>query len=299
MPGFPQCCIDNVKSVGGKLCSWDYCQKLQERLNHYCRQSGQRPCAPIPTEQSGEICYCCCSYSSLYNVPIETAEGEHAMAQDIAAGADPILAGSYRAVDGAMAWAPRIVDHSAGIAAGEDEAELEFDYMYYLAYRTEDGSEPARFILATVDHLFLRPSGKVTPIQHLAPGDALVGAHGGSSRVQFVVPARYKGAFHQLAFDGFANETLDGHLLSANGVVTADYSVQLAYSNGELDPALLDLPAAEGALRGPGVTGPDPEALEFLDDETRWPPGMTPLRGMDTAPASEVPAPPTNPISHP
>lgn len=280
MPEFPQCCVENVKNIDGHLCTWDFCKRIQDRLNKYCKDAGENPCAAVPQEEMGDPCYCCCSCFA-YNTPIEAAVGDYVMVQDIVADVDQILAGSYKDGDAAPNWKQRVVDYSAGISAGAGEAELEFDYMYYIAYQVEDGSEPPQFILTTVDHLFLRPNGKVTPVQYLAADDLLVSSHGGFSRVMFVVPARYKGGLHHLTFDGFDNKTLDNHLLSANGVVTADYSVQLAYSNGNINPALIDTPPEDGLLRASEnayrARYSSKEALEFIADKNRWPAGMTPV----------------------
>lgn len=281
MPTFPQCCVDNVNNIpGGHLCTWDFCKRIQDRLNIYCKDAGENPCAAVPQEEMGDPCYCCCSCFA-YDTPIEAAVGEYVMVQDIVAQVDQILAGSYSEGASAPNWEQRVVDYSAGISAGAGEAELEFDYMYYLAYQVEDGSTPPQFIITTVDHLFLRPNGKVTPIQYLVPDDKLVNSHGGVSNVIFVVPATYKGGLHHLTFDGFNNETLDNHLISANGVVTADYSVQLAYSNGDLNPELLDVPPEQGLLRASEdayrARYANQAALDFISDKTRWPAGMTPV----------------------
>jgi hypothetical protein len=281
MPAFPQCCVDNVKNAGGKLCTWDFCKRIQDRLNKYCKDAGENPCAAVPQEEMGVPCYCCCSCFA-YNTPIEASLGEYVMVQDIVADVDEILAGVYHAGDAAPSWNQRVVDYSAGISAGAGEAELEFDYMYYVAYQVQDGSQPPQFVITTVDHLFLRPNGKVTPVQYLKPGDEIVNSHGGKSGVIFVVPARFKGGLHHLTFDGFNNETLDNHLLSVNGIVTADYSVQLAYSNGSLNPALLDVPSEDGQQFRASEDAyqaryANKEALDFVADKSRWPVGLTPL----------------------
>ena len=277
---FPQCCVDNVANLGGQLCTWDFCKRIQDRLDYYCKDAGENPCAAVPQEEMGVPCYCCCSCFA-YDTPIEASEGEYVMVQDIVADVDQILAGSYSAGAGAPTWVQRVVDYSSGISAGAGEAELEFDYMYYLAYQVEDGSTPPQFMLTTVDHLFLRPNGKVTPVQYLTPGDELVNSHGGVSNVMFVVPSKYKGGLHHLFFDGFNNETLDNHLLSANGVVCADYSVQLAYSNGDINPDLVDAPPEEGMLRACDDAYRsrymNQAAADFISDKTRWPKGMTPI----------------------
>ncbi|MEO7177596.1 MAG: hypothetical protein ABIW83_02020 [Allosphingosinicella sp.] len=260
----------------GKLCSEKYCRIFAEKMYEYCRYSGAPPCSPVPFILDGEVCYCCCPGSgNAADTPFEAAEDEFVRAQDLAPGTDRILAGRYRAGDEAPSWDSRIVDHSVGIVAGGAEGEPAFDYIYYLAYQAVDEDEP-RAIVGTRDQLFLRLSGKVTPIQHLRPGDELVGARGGVSRVTFTVPSHYRGALHQLVFAGFDNETLDGHLLSANGVVTADYSVQLACSTGEINPELLELPAVVNRVPDGGA-----DSRAFVADEGRWPPGLTP-RGAPT-----------------
>jgi hypothetical protein len=281
MPTFPECCVENVNNEGGKLCTWDFCKRIQDRLNKYCKDAGENPCAAVPQEEMGVECYCCCSCFA-YDTPIEASPGEYVMVQDIVAHVDEILVGSYRAGSDSPSWNQRVVDYSAGISAGPGEAELEFDYMYYIAYQVQDGSQPPQFVITTVDHLFLRPNGKVTPIQYLKPGDEIVNSHGGKSGVMFVVPSRYKGGLHHLTFNGFNNETLDNHLLSVNGIVTADYSVQLAYSNGDLNPELLDVPSGDGKLLRASEDAyraryANKEALEFVADKSRWPVGLTPL----------------------
>ncbi|MET1113134.1 MAG: hypothetical protein ABWX67_16570, partial [Allosphingosinicella sp.] len=222
-----------MKKIDGRLCSEELCGIIAEELNQYCMYAGAPPCSPLPFLSNGEVCYCCCpGTGNAADTPFESAEDEFVRAQDLAPGVDRILAGRYRAGDGAPRWDARIVDHSVGIVAGGGEGEPAFDYIYYLAYQIADEEEP-RAIVGTRDQLFLRPSARVTPIQHLRPGDELVGARGGIGRVAFTVPSHYRGALHQLALAGFDNKKLDGHLLSANGVVTADYSVQLAFSTGD------------------------------------------------------------------
>ena len=280
MPNYPPCCVENVKYRGGVLCEWDLCREIQHEMDSYCKNDSINPCSAVPQYLNRKICYCCCSCFA-YNTPIEAATGEYVAVQDIVANVDQILAGSYQPGAGAPQWKQRVVEYSWGIAAGEGEEELEFDYLYYIAYQTEDGSQPPQFILTTVDHLFLRPNGKVTPIQFLTPGDAIVNSHGGFSRVRFVVPARYRGGLHHVTFADFDNRTLDEHLISANGVVTADYAVQLAYSDGHLNPALVDAPADGPLLRASEdayrAQYANQAALDFVSDSARWPTGMTPL----------------------
>lgn len=280
MPEFPPCCIENVHNIGGTLCDWNtVCKPVQDHLDKYCKDSGQNPCAAVPQVPDGKVCYCCCSCFA-YNTPIEAAPGQFVLVQDIVANVDHILAGAYQKGSLAPIWEERVVNYSSGFSASPGEPELEFDYMYYVTYQVEDGSQPPQYMIVTVDHLFLRPDGKVTPVQFLAPDDRLVNAHGGFSIVSFVIPARYKGGLHHVSFDGFDNKTLKYHLISANGVVTADYSVQLAYSSGDLNPDLIDQPPKAVALRASETAYQaryaNSKALAFVADKTLWPKGMTP-----------------------
>lgn len=279
MPSFPECCVENVGNLGGQLCSWDLCKRIQDRLNNYCKATGQNPCAPVPQEEYGVECYCCCSCFA-YNTPIEAKPGEYMLVQDIVQDVDSILAGSYK--KNQVQWTERVVDYSAGIGPSAGGEPLEFSNMFYVSYQhDEEGSAP-QFIVTTVDHLFLMPNGKVKPVQYLKPGDKMVSSHGGLSTVQFAVVAGYRGGLHHLFFDGFNNKTLDDHLISANGVVCADYSVQLRYSNGSLNPALIDQPATDQAEARVGTANyharhPSKQALDFINNPEKWPSGCTPV----------------------
>lgn len=234
---FQPCCVENVKKIGGVLCPWETCSKLQDRIDAYCWQTGQASCAPIPQEVAGISCFCCCTNRSA-SESVETETGDLMAVQDVVEGVDCLMAGRY--VNHRLSWSPRVADFCRGIELNSDAYSSQYHSTFLMAYQPESGDPNPVPVLATHDQLFLMSNGKLRPVQHLQPGDTLLDARGGSSQVQFVMSVNHSGYLHQLSFDGFDNLSLDDHLINANGVVCADYSVQLAFSNGTLNPKFLD-----------------------------------------------------------
>jgi hypothetical protein len=95
-----------------------------------------------------------------------------------------------------------------------------------------------RELLVSEDQLFLTPDRTLIPAAKLKPGDALLQPDGSPIPVYAVHRAAVAKRLHQIVAGG-CDGTLDGHLLNANGVVMADYAVQLLALAGQLDPALL------------------------------------------------------------
>ena len=282
MPDFLPGCVKKVEAKGDKLCDWDtVCKPIQDIIDVYCKerkdQDGTSFDEPVPQIQNGQICYCCCSCFAHFT-PIEVTPGEFVAIRDIDSG-DLVLAGAQGGP--AMTWTPSRISLSNGIGP-----ELEFDFMYYVQYQLDGTSQQ---VIATVDHLFLMDNGKVKPVQYLTPGDALRRPDGGTAEVLFVVTAKYTGGVHHISFPGFDNQTLNGHLLSANGVVTSDYAVQLAYSAGQLNKQLLDEPAGDAFEVGtPEYAARHENAAmrSFLGDSKQWPKGLNPQRrGLINVPA--------------
>jgi hypothetical protein len=129
-----------------------------------------------------------------------------------------------------LRWHAATVVHSAGIALGGTES-----FMIAIRYGPPDDE---RTLLVSEDQLFLTPDRTLIPAAKLTPGDALVQPDGCPILVHTVQPAAAATRLHQIAARG-GGDTLDGHLLNINGVVTADYAVQLQAMVGLLDPALL------------------------------------------------------------
>lgn len=273
MPDYLPGCVEKVKARGGKLCSWDnVCKVVQDNTDIYCKSrldhDGTPFDEPVPNAENGKPCFCCCSCFAQYT-PIEVSAGEFVAVRDIEQ-RDWVLAGAQ--INGQMQWQPSEIVLSNGMGP-----KLEFDYMYYVQYMSGEFNQQ---MIVTVDHLFLLENGKVKPVQYLVPQDRLRRPDGSIAEVLFVIAAKYVGGVHHVSFAGFDNTTLDGHLLSANGVITSDYSVQLAYSAGQLNPALLDQPTQVPLRVGTAEYAAqydNPAQRAFLADPDRWPEGLAPL----------------------
>ena len=278
MPTFPPECVKAVEKKGGVMCDWNtHCKPIQDSIDIYCKDAKELLGTPVPQKNPNpppDLCYCCCSCFA-YNTPIEVSPGDYAYIQDIQT-KESILAGILES-NQQLNWTPKEVSYSGGMGPN-----LDFDFMYYVSYQAEEGAQDPQFMITTVDHLFLMYNDKVKPVQYLEPGDQLRRSDGQLAKVLFVVVASYRGGVHHVSFPGFDNETLSGHLLSANSVVCADYSVQLAYSSGQLNPDLLDeIPESDGALAQVGdalyeAKNTNEAKVAFLSDENQWPTGLVP-----------------------
>lgn len=266
-------CLQTVRDNGWKLCTWDtICKVIQSAIDGYCGLNMLAPGTPVPQAENGQLCYCCCSCFA-YNTPIEVRPNEFVYIQDIKTGDTVLTAG----LD--LNWEERQMTYSGGLGP-----DLTFDFMYYVRYEYEDDGEAGRSMITTADHLFLvepdtGEDRKLKPVQHLIPGDKLVRATGGTSAVKSVNIIQYKGGLHHIYGGDFDGHNLDGHLLNANGIVSSDYIVQLCFSAGQLDPALL-----VSAPDDPLEVGTPEYAEKFgvgalsdeLADQSRLPEGFRP-----------------------
>jgi len=96
-----------------------------------------------------------------------------------------------------------------------------------------DGEET--YLLVTKSHLFLLTSGGLKRADKLVPwheetqqGDKLMLADGGETPVTGLHVGYFKKGIHHIATTDHPALSLEGHLLNSNGVVTADYALQLA-----------------------------------------------------------------------
>lgn len=128
-------------------------------------------------------------------------------------------------------WKEQEVTDLSGIAPG-----VEVSFMLYIVYQMNDGVNPEDFnhIITTADHLFLLPDGTLKPIQDLRPGDKVRKADGGEARIISITAGNYDRGVRHISLGEYVPGEVDGHLMNSNGLVTADFSVQLAFYAGEL-----------------------------------------------------------------
>jgi hypothetical protein len=269
-------CIENVKNKGGVICTDSFCAEIQGEIDQWCHDARREDWTPIPEydpnlngPEKGGKCYCCCSCFA-YDTPIEVTPGEFALVQNIETG-DTVLAAGLD-----LDWRPKQVEMATGWYS-----ETKLVTMYYVRYEFPDGPESQRDILVTADHLFLMASNRLKAVQDLVPGDRIRRADGQEAEVTFVAVGSYVGGIRSLQMGEFDGLNLDGHLLNANGIVSADYAVQVYYASEHLPPDFLE-EVADGA---PRVGEPEYKAIytnpayeAFAADPETWPAGFSLVR---------------------
>ncbi|MQA19850.1 hypothetical protein [Rugamonas rivuli] len=165
-------------------------------------------------------CYCCCSCFTA-GTPIEKDHGTWAMVQDLEAGQTILAAGAD------LKWQATEIKFRSGPTSSADIHGL------ILIFYQMQGEAAPRQILVTPGHLFLLASnGRLKASQYLAPGDLLAQADGGSAKVILGIlnDQPVPTSIHSLALVGdYDGSNLAGHLVNSNGIVTADYEVQVHF----------------------------------------------------------------------
>jgi hypothetical protein len=107
-----------------------------------------------------------------------------------------------------------VTSTGTGTGSSSDSGNQAMVFVHY----GKDGE-----IMVTPDHLFLTPDGRLIRADRLRAGDALVEVDGSSTTVHGVQIGLFRGGVHHISAESQPGSiSLDGHLLSANGVVVAD-----------------------------------------------------------------------------
>jgi len=147
------------------------------------------------------------------------------------------------------------------------------------------GESGTRDLVVTPDHLFLMHDQKaLKPVQTLLPGDGLTTKDGQRADVVFANPTHnLDTSVHSLMMDGdFDGVDPSGHLVNTNGVITADYIVQIYYET--LKPHQLATCSLFAAKDNDLIAGtpeyaaryPSAELQSYLNDPSSWLPGLIP-----------------------
>jgi hypothetical protein len=152
------------------------------------------------------------------------APGHFRPIEDFAVGTRVLAAGKD------LDWRESEVVFSDGTSGNHEQP-----YTVFVEYGED------RSLVVTADHLFLLTSGRLKRADRLSVEDELVGPTGDAVAVLSVRIGNFTGGFHHIVATTLKvpGENLDGHLLNTNGVVTADYILQLFYRSNELDTGLL------------------------------------------------------------
>jgi hypothetical protein len=158
-------------------------------------------------------CYGCCSGDYALAVP-----GGSAAAGTIAVG-EPVLTGSI--VAGTVQWMPAPVAFSAALEpppGGSPAVTLVFG-----------ADDTTRTITLDPGQVVMLADRTLAPVSQLAAGSVLLGEDGQPVAVTRVQATTARRAIPQLAATTDFAGDIDGHLLSAGGIVIADYVLQLHF----------------------------------------------------------------------
>ncbi|MBC6424276.1 MAG: hypothetical protein GDA43_05780 [Hormoscilla sp. SP5CHS1] len=199
-------------------CNAGHCSGTDSELNSVCKQEGWAIGHPVITRDGQGPCQC--HYSCLaLGTPVGATLGVNKNIENFNVGDTVIAAG----VD--LKWGNVEVRYSNGTASGVQPGTIFVEYV---------GGQ----LIVTPDHLFLLPDKKLKRAEKLSTFDQLVGADGNPVDINRVSAGTYVCGFHHIATSTEDPQNdLTNHLIITNGIVSADYAVQLFYR--EADPIRL------------------------------------------------------------
>lgn len=233
-------CKTALAAAGLPPCPQAHCDDIGNYLHNFCACKIPpilNPCpfnadSPIATyDKQGNLCGCCCmcfAWGTPIAVPTSAISPEGFKPIEQFAVGDPVMV-----ADADLNWYSLPVEYSNGTGT---DAFLNL----LLAVGYELGGEP-QSLLVTPNNLFLMPDGKLKRADRLVPGtDRLVLADKTTTPVKALAVGRYKKGVHHIATSLTTATSVDGHLLNAHGVVSADYALQIAgidQLDGRVEPA--------------------------------------------------------------
>ncbi len=255
--------------------------QCRNRQTGEVRTTDAETCNELGPPWYWQDCYCCCACVAS-GTPVAIPGGNRAIG-DIMVG-DQVLAAS--AAGSGWQWGAKTVSFSSGTPGGAGAQNV----MVYIRYGDGDGDGDGTLI-ATPDQLFLQPGGKLIRADRLRPGLSLIRQDGSEVPIVMVAVGNYQGGIHHIATDlpKAWNGSVDGHLLSLNGIIGGDYVLQIFATSGKADdllvsapqigtpeyaanmPELLVKPYVAGANAAPGVEVHHPQFSMFRDSETLVP----------------------------
>jgi hypothetical protein len=250
-------CEQSLQEHGNvPICPAVHCQEIEESKNYhevcaekaiytpvlsaYCLnvRTGEWKTG-LPSEEVAEVCqqlneqdrdwklkkcFCCCACMAR-DTPIALPDGISLAIGDIQAG-DVVLAGSL--AGSKVSWGEANVSFSQGTLGGEQPS------MVYLVFGE------GRRLIVTTDQVMALADGTLTTADRIHPGVQLLGVDGEPVLVTLSSLGPYTGGVHHISTSLEWNGSIDGHLLSANGVVVGDYVLQVNF------------PALEGEQKAAG-----------------------------------------------
>lgn len=199
-----------------RTCSSAHCSGADAEINTLCKELGWPVNHPVLTRDDQGPCICSCSCLA-FGTPVQTGDGSFRAIEQYVVG-DTVMASGL-----SLEWSSKEVAFSAGTSGVSRQK-----FTVLITY-----GDTA--LAVTSDHLFLIQSGALKRADRLTPNDVLVSPRGEPVPIRSVHIGDYLAGFHHVATSKAApGADLQGHLLNTNGVVSADYAVQLFARNDDV-----------------------------------------------------------------
>jgi hypothetical protein len=246
-PPYTYSCQATVCQYGEQMCTDLHCSQRSATLDKYCHCQGVYEVNKVPCTVNGQpamccpfnqytayrvesadgsACYCCCSCFA-WGTPIAVPEGIKEI-QNFLVG-DPVMVAGE-----SLSWGPATVEFSDGTGVDTFASE-----MVQVTFAGREGGEA--HLVVTPNHLFFTPGGRLRPAGTLVPGDLLVQFDGTTTPVLRLELGLLKVGVHHIATSTTTAHSMEGHLLNSNGIVTADYALQVSMSDaGTADRLLVE-----------------------------------------------------------
>lgn len=198
-----------------RQCAAAHCSIADPEIYQVCVQNGLPAGYPVLTKDANGPCTCSCSCLA-FGTPVQIDADRYEAIEKIVVGDYVLAAGTN------LVWQRAKVEFSQGTSS-----ESLQPFTVLLTY-----GDTA--LAVTSDHLFMLDGGRLKRADRLVKGDRLTASDGSPVEVQSVHIGDYMAGFHHIATKKeIPQENLDGHLINTNGVVSADYIVQIFHRSGE------------------------------------------------------------------
>ncbi|MCX4968007.1 hypothetical protein OHA98_25250 [Streptomyces sp. NBC_00654] len=202
-----------------RTCSSAHCRSISWELAEFCADMGVPVSTPAITRDEQGTCACSCSCLA-FGTMVQEGNGSFKAIETYVEGDEVLAAGT------GLTWAPASVVFSGGTTGASRQ-------KFTVLVRYENTA-----IAVTSDHLFLLAGADriLRRADRLTTDDQLMSPTGEPVDIKGVHIGDYLAGFHHIAVTGKGTvpDTLDGHLLNTNGVVSADYLVQITARSGDV-----------------------------------------------------------------
>ncbi|MGL4599272.1 MAG: hypothetical protein ACRCYO_17250 [Bacteroidia bacterium] len=159
------------------------------------------------------VCYCCCSGSGGFSATIASPTGDLAV-HTLQTG-NAVHAGTLQGTT--MKWTTQALSLSAGLNSSEAADVITL---------VVNGSTK---LSVTPDHVLMLANGKLVLAQALKISDLLMRADGEVAKITALGLEHLEHAIHSISTDAPFDGTPNGHLITTNGIVNGDYTLQINF----------------------------------------------------------------------